>query len=197
MATHSFKLEADVPKSSAMDGEVAELHADLGDLSQQPKMNAMRVDNRKIFEDELEGVVNPMMTNVCQAAGGGDDMLGGMLGGGFDDASGAGGNGHNAVLVRSVTPSCRRRSRSPARAKRSQALGSCTDASNNTNRRQCREKDGKTEKKTRKKRPRDREREEEQRGERGREENVRRREEQGVWKVRKEEVRLLRSRRVG
>ena len=41
-----------------------------------------------------------MMTDVYQAAGGADDMPGGMPGGGFDGASGPGGNGHDAVLVR-------------------------------------------------------------------------------------------------
>ena len=52
-----------------MDGEVAELHVDPGDLSQQLKMNAMRLDERKMFamtkEDELEGVVKAMMTNMA------------------------------------------------------------------------------------------------------------------------------------
>ena len=47
-AAHSLKLETAVSKNIATDGEVAELHADLGDLSRQLKMNAMRVD-------ELEG----------------------------------------------------------------------------------------------------------------------------------------------
>ena len=51
MAAHSFKLETAVSTNNATDGEAAKLHADLGDLLQQVKMNVMRVD-------ELEGVVN-------------------------------------------------------------------------------------------------------------------------------------------
>ena len=128
MATYSFKLETAVC-------EVAELRADLGDLSQHLMMNAMRVDG-------LEGVVNSMMTNVCQAAGGGGDVSGGRPGGDINDASGACGDGHGAALVRGFTrsPVVQERSRSSARAKRSQALGSCTEASNNTKSRQSREK---------------------------------------------------------
>merc|ERR1711904_74920 len=41
-------------------------------------------------QKELEGVVNPIMMKVCQAAGGGGMPEGGMPGGGFD--GGAGGN---------------------------------------------------------------------------------------------------------
>ena len=88
--THSFERETAISKSDVMDGGVAELHVDLGDLSQQLKMNAMRVD-------ELEGVVNTMMTDVCQAAGG--DMRRGMSSGGFDDAPDAAGNVHDVVMV--------------------------------------------------------------------------------------------------
>ena len=76
-----------------------------------------------------------------------------------DDASGPGGHGHDTVLVRGFTRSPivqEMVEESSARAKRSQALGSRTEA-NSSNTRQCREKDGKTEKKTRKKRTRDRE----------------------------------------
>ena len=39
--THPFKRETGISTSTIMDGGVAELHADLGDLSQQLKMNAM------------------------------------------------------------------------------------------------------------------------------------------------------------
>merc|ERR1719383_506240 len=61
VATHSSKLEAAVAKSSVLDGEVAELQADLGALSaQQLKMDAMRADERKIFattkEDLEQGI---------------------------------------------------------------------------------------------------------------------------------------------
>ena len=61
-------------------------------------------------QKEPEGVVHPVMMDVWQAAGGGDDMPGGMPDGRFDDASGAGGHGHDAVLVRCFprSPSCRR-----------------------------------------------------------------------------------------
>ena len=48
---------------------------------------------------EQEGVVNTMMTNVYQAAGGGGDRPGDMSGGGFDDAPGAGGNVHGVEVV--------------------------------------------------------------------------------------------------
>ena len=57
VVAHSFKLETAVSKTNVIDGDVAQMHADLGDLSRHLKMNAMRVD-------ELEGVVNPMMTDV-------------------------------------------------------------------------------------------------------------------------------------
>ena len=60
MAAHSSQLETAVSKTNATDFEVAELRADLVDLSQQLRMDAMRVD-------ELEGVVNPMMTDEYQA----------------------------------------------------------------------------------------------------------------------------------
>ena len=74
----------------ALDSKFAGLHADLTDLSQQLRMTTMRVDQRKIFattgEDEPEGVVNSMMTNVYQAAGGGGDVLAGTPGGSVDDA---------------------------------------------------------------------------------------------------------------
>ena len=43
-------------------------------------------------QKELEGIINPIMMKVYQAAGGGGDMPGGMPGGGFDGGSaGAGG----------------------------------------------------------------------------------------------------------
>ena len=47
--THSFKLEEAISKSNALDGDVAELHADVGGLPQQLKMDAMRVDERKML----------------------------------------------------------------------------------------------------------------------------------------------------
>ena len=134
---HSFKLETAVSKTNVADCEVAELRAHLGDVSQQQKTNAMCVD-------ELERVVNPMMTTVCQAAGSGDDMPGGMPGGGFDDATGAGGNGHDAVLVRGST-------RSPIVQETIEDLYTGKAVAST-----CREKDGKTEKRTRKNRPRHR-----------------------------------------
>ena len=57
VATHSSKLEAAVSKSSVLYGEVAELQADLGALSAlQPKMDAMRVDERKIFATAKENL---------------------------------------------------------------------------------------------------------------------------------------------
>ena len=48
VATHSSKLETAISTSSVTDGEVAKLHADLGALSAQLIMDAMRVDERKI-----------------------------------------------------------------------------------------------------------------------------------------------------
>merc|ERR1719506_916818 len=45
-------------------------------------------------QKELEGIVNPIMMKVYQAAGGGGGMPeGGMPGGGFDNAAGGGGGG--------------------------------------------------------------------------------------------------------
>ena len=41
--------DGEVAKSSALDGDVAVLHGDLGDLPQQLKMDATRVDERKTF----------------------------------------------------------------------------------------------------------------------------------------------------
>ena len=92
--THTFKRGTAISKTNVMDGDVAELHADLGDLSQQLKMNAMCFD-------ELEAAVNTMMTDVRHAAGGGGDILRGMSGGGFDDAADADGNAHDVLVVSS------------------------------------------------------------------------------------------------
>ena len=39
------------------------------------------------------------MTDMCQAAGGGEDMRRGRSGGGFDDAPDAAGNVHDVVMV--------------------------------------------------------------------------------------------------
>ena len=60
MATHSSKLEAAVPKSSVLDGEVAELHAGLGALSAQ---HAMRVDEPKILANEYYDKLKPDCLN--------------------------------------------------------------------------------------------------------------------------------------
>ena len=54
VTTHSCKLEALVPKSSVLDDEGAELHADFGSLSAQMKMDAMRVDEQKISTTTVE-----------------------------------------------------------------------------------------------------------------------------------------------
>merc|ERR1712064_166855 len=54
-------------------------------------------DEFEAKQKELEGVVNPIMTKVYQAAGGGGDMPGGMPGGGFGGAPGAGGGGGPTV----------------------------------------------------------------------------------------------------
>ena len=40
-----------------------------------------------------------MMTDVCQAAGGGGDILRGISVGGFDDAADAAGNAHDVLVV--------------------------------------------------------------------------------------------------
>merc|ERR1712057_157099 len=51
-------------------------------------------DEFEAKQKELEGVVNPIMMKVYQAAGGGGGMPeGGMPGGGFDNAAGGGGGG--------------------------------------------------------------------------------------------------------
>merc|ERR1711880_36752 len=54
-------------------------------------------DEFEAKQKELEGVVNPIMMKVYQAAGGGGDMPGGMPGGGFGGAPGAGGGGGPTV----------------------------------------------------------------------------------------------------
>ena len=48
VTTHSSELDAAIPTCSVPDGDVAKLHADLGALSAQLLMDAMRVDERKI-----------------------------------------------------------------------------------------------------------------------------------------------------
>merc|ERR1712196_598690 len=50
-------------------------------------------DEFEAKQKELEGVVNPIMMKVCQAAGGGGDMPGGMPGGDFGNAPGGGAGG--------------------------------------------------------------------------------------------------------
>merc|ERR1711981_901366 len=51
-------------------------------------------DEFEAKQKELEGIVNPIMMKVYQAAGGGGGMPeGGMPGGGFDNAAGGGGGG--------------------------------------------------------------------------------------------------------
>ena len=61
--THSSKVGAAVSKSSVMDGEVAELQADLGGLSaQQLKIDVLRADEREIFattKEDLPSVPTP------------------------------------------------------------------------------------------------------------------------------------------
>merc|ERR1712230_99453 len=52
-------------------------------------------DEFEAKQKELEGVVNPIMMKVYQAAGGGGD--GGMPGGGFDGNAAAGGGGGPTV----------------------------------------------------------------------------------------------------
>merc|ERR1712136_118310 len=54
-------------------------------------------DEFEAKQKELEGVVNPIMMKVYQAAGGGGDMPGGMPGVGFGGAPGAGGGGGPTV----------------------------------------------------------------------------------------------------
>merc|ERR1712011_31895 len=54
-------------------------------------------DEFEAKQKELEGVVNPIMMKVYQAAGGGGDMPGGMPGGGFGGAPVAGGGGGPTV----------------------------------------------------------------------------------------------------
>merc|ERR1711896_64666 len=50
-------------------------------------------DEFEAKQKELEGVVNPIMMKVYQAAGGEGGMPGGMPGGGFDGGNAAGGGG--------------------------------------------------------------------------------------------------------
>ena len=53
--THYSKVGTAVSKSSVLDGEVAELQADIGGLSaQQLKIDALRADERKIFATTKE-----------------------------------------------------------------------------------------------------------------------------------------------
>merc|ERR1719284_2361325 len=54
-------------------------------------------DDFEAKQKELEGVVNPIMMKVYQAAGGGGGMPGGRPGGGFGGAPGAGGGGGPTV----------------------------------------------------------------------------------------------------
>ena len=127
-------------------------------------------------------------------------MLRGMSGGGFDGAADADGNAHD-VLVVSACPTGKTSSQaqgtsllnvtllSPRSLVSAEAHGSRTEATCST--KQCREKDGKTQKEIRRKRLREKarrgknreedqegERKEERIDERGREEKGRRREEQ-------------------
>ena len=59
---------------------------DYGCVSNREEMTESTATAQKQRVDEVEEVVNPMMTDTGQAAGDGDNMPGGMLGGGFDDA---------------------------------------------------------------------------------------------------------------
>ena len=54
-------------------------------------------DEFEVKQKELEGVVNPIMMKVYQAAGGGGMPEGGMPGGGFDGGAPAGGAGGPTV----------------------------------------------------------------------------------------------------
>merc|ERR1712039_174542 len=64
----------------------------------QDKFEAGDKDEFEAKQKELEGIVNPIMMKVYQAAGGGGGMPeGGMPGGGFDGAPPAGGGGGPTV----------------------------------------------------------------------------------------------------
>merc|ERR1711862_691685 len=60
-------------------------------LDRLDKNQLAEKDEFEAKQKELEGVVNPIMMKVCQAAGGGGMPEGGMPGGGFDSSAGAGG----------------------------------------------------------------------------------------------------------
>ena len=81
---------------------------DFGCVSNRKEMAESTATAQKQRVDELEGVANPMATDMGQAAEDGDDMPGGMLGGGFDDASGASDDGH-AILQEMIEELCRRK----------------------------------------------------------------------------------------
>ena len=70
VATHSSKLEAAVSKSSVLDGEVAELHVDLGAQAAQPlKMDAMGVaeqifvTTKEDLEQDIAGIQQARWTH--------------------------------------------------------------------------------------------------------------------------------------
>ena len=71
METHSSKVGAAVSKSCVLDGEVAELQADLCGLSaQQLKIDALRADERQIFattKEDLEHEVPVLPTIALRA----------------------------------------------------------------------------------------------------------------------------------
>ena len=71
-------------------------------------------------------MVNPMMTNVYQAAGGGGVMPRGRPGGGFDDAQVVSGNVHDVVLLNGFT-------QTPSVCKTMQECFDCKEAGTSTN----------------------------------------------------------------
>ena len=66
VAAHSSKLETAVSKMSALDDDVAELHADLDDLPQQLKMDAMRVDVRKSRTIMMEMALSVKVSDIVK-----------------------------------------------------------------------------------------------------------------------------------
>ena len=73
------KIQAELTQDAANDRLIMD-KMDCGCVSNCKEMTESTATTQKQRVDELEGVVNPMMTDMCQAGEGGDDMPGGMVG---------------------------------------------------------------------------------------------------------------------
>merc|ERR1711862_455385 len=85
-------LQEEKLKDKFEDGDKDKIEKAVQDaLDRLDKNQLAEKDEFEAKQKELEGVVNPIMMKVCQAAGGGGMPEGGMPGGGFDSSAGAGG----------------------------------------------------------------------------------------------------------